>query len=386
LKGVSTLAGNVYKYETKSGEKRYMVMLEVGEGGKRKQKKKMGFKKKKDADAYLAEQQTALIKGNYVDPSKTQFKEFIMDWFVNIKEKSIPRTAYTYRILIEKYIIIHFEDLPLANLSGKHIDNFINKLHTFKYDKELKKTYSAATIRKVYNIVCSSLDYAVDNGLIAKNVARGATLPKEESKEMLVWDKDQVNRFLRLTQDERLFTLFYLALMTGMRQGELLGLRWKDIDLENHSLSVKQVLSHNGKEFHTGAKTKAGNRTITLSEDTVLKLKRHRKIQLEEKIQFGGEFNKHDLVFCSQAGTPMNPRNVNRRFDQLVEIHQMPSISFHGLRHTHATILLSQGVNVKVISERLGHSNIKITLQTYSHVLPTMQQEAAKKLDNLFGS
>jgi integrase len=380
------MAGSIHKYQTKKGENRYMVMLEVGDSGNRKQKKKSGFKTKKEATAYLAEQQTSLIKGSYIEPSKTQFKDFIIDWFVNIKEKSVPRTADTYSILIEKYILIHFEDVPLANLNGMHIDNFINRLHTFEYDKESKKTYSAATIRKVYNIICSSLDYAVDKGLIVKNVAKGATLPKDEEKEMLVWDKEQVNRFLRLIKDERLFTLFYLALMTGMRQGELLGLRWKDIDLENHSLSVKQVLSHNGKEFHTGAKTKAGNRTITLSEDTVLKLKRHRKIQLEEKIQFGGEFNKPDLVFCSQAGTPMNPRNVNRRFDQLVDIHQMPSISFHGLRHTHATILLSQGVNVKVISERLGHSNIKITLQTYSHVLPTMQQEAAKKLDNLFGS
>jgi integrase len=379
------MAGSIHKYQTKNGENRYMVMLEVGDGGKRKQKKKSGFKTKKEATAYLAEQQTALNKGSYVEPSKTQFKDFIMDWFNNIKEKSVPRTADTYRILIEKYILKHFEDVPLANLNSMHIDNFINKLHTFVYDKKTNKTYSAATIRKVYNIVSNSLEYAVKKGLIVKNVAKGATLPKDEKKEMLVWDKDQVNRFIGLTKDERLFTLFFLALMTGMRQGELLGLRWKDVDLGNFSLTIKQVLSHNGKEFHPGAKSKAGNRTITLSEDTVAQLKRHRKIQLEEKMQFGGEFNANDLVFCSEAGTPMIPRNVNRRFDRLVEIHQMTDISFHGLRHSHATLLLSQGVNVKVISERLGHSNIKVTLDTYSHVLPTMQQEAAKKLDNLFG-
>jgi integrase len=371
------MAGSIHKYQTKSGENRYMVMLEVGDSGNRKQKKKMGFKTKKEATAYLAEQQTALIKGSYVEPSKTQFKDFIMDWFNNIKKKSV-RTSDTYLILIEKYVLVFFEDVPLANLNSMHVETFINRMH--------EANYSAATIRKVYNIISNSLEYAVDKGLIVKNVSKNATLPKDEKKEMLVWNEVEVNKFLSMIKGERQYVLFYLALMSGMRQGELLGLRWKDINFDTNSLTIKQVLSHKGKEFFAGAKTNAGDRTITLSESTILELKKHKKIQLEERMLNGSSFNKDDLVICSEAGTPMNPRNVNRLFERLITIANVPKITFHSLRHTHATLLLSQGVNVKVISERLGHSNIKVTLDTYSHVLPTMQQEAVKKLDNLFGS
>ncbi|KAA0565315.1 site-specific integrase [Bacillus sp. CH30_1T] len=371
------MAGSIHKYQTGKGETRYMVMLEVGESGKRKQKKKMGFKTKKEANAFLVESQSAIIKGSFIEPSKSSYKEFIVDWFENIKKKSIPRTADTHQILINKYILVHLEDVTLSKLNSMHIETFINRMHD--------KGYSPATIRKAFNIVNNSLDYAVDKGLVLKNVAKKATLPKDEKKEMHIWNEDQVRTFLKTIKNENYFMLFYMALQTGMRQGELLGLRWKDVDLENHTLSVKQVLSHDAKKFYNGAKTNAGNRTIQLSETIVSELKKHRAKTLQEKMLLGNDYVDYDLVICTPLGTQLNPPNIRRLFNRLIKEAEVPKIRFHDLRHTHATLLLSKGVNIKVISERLGHANIKITLDTYSHVLPTMQKEAVKKLDEVFG-
>ncbi|MGD6896074.1 tyrosine-type recombinase/integrase [Bacillus infantis] len=370
------MAGSIHKYKTSKGEVKYFVMLEIGENGKRKQKKKMGFKTKKEATAYLAETQTALNKGSYIEPSKVSFKDFMNEWFTTIKKKSV-RTNDTYRILIEKYVNVYFVDVPLSSLKSIHVEDFINKMH--------EQGYSPATIRKVYNIITNALDYAVDKGLIIKNVAKKATLPKDNKKEMSVWTKDEVNKFLNTAKNDRLYILFVMALMTGMRQGELFGLRWRDINFETSKLTVKQTLAHNGKEFYTGAKTNAGNRSIGLSKSLIDKLMEHKELIAKEKAEMGDSYIDQDLVFCTPMGTPLNAANIRKRlFNPLIEEAGVPQIRFHDLRHTHATSLLADGVNVKVISERLGHSNIKVTLDTYSHVLPTMQQEAVDKLNSMF--
>ncbi len=167
-----------------------------------------------------------------------------------------------------------------------------------------------------------------------------------------------------------------MALVTGMRQGELLGLRWKDVDLEKGHLTISQTLSHDGK-------TKSSLRKILLPASTVAKLKKHRAVVLKEKLSQGEEYQDNDLVMCTPSGTPINPANVRRSLNVLIKKAAVPKIRFHDLRHTHATLLLAKGVNVKVISERLGHSNIKITLDTYSHVLPTMQEDAVNKIEEI---
>lgn len=371
------MAGSIHKYQTTKGETRYLVMLEVGENGKRKQKKKMGFKTKKEANAFLVEAQNDINKGTYIEPSKLTFKDFIEDWFHNIKKKSLRRAAENYQIYLEKYILVFFEDnVPLGRLNGTNIQKFINVMHD--------KGYSPSTIKRAYNIISSSLDYAVNHNLILKNVAKTATLPKADKQEMQVWNEEEVTHFLKVAKEDPNYILFSLALQTGMRQGEILGLRWKDIDIENKTLTIKQVLSHDGKELLSGAKTNAGNRAISLSDSIISDLKKHRSKILQEKLVQGKYYIDNDLVNCTSLGTPLNPSNVRRTFNRLIKKADISQIRFHDLRHTHATLLLSKGVHVKVISERLGHSNIKITLETYSHVLPTMQQEAANKLNELF--
>ncbi|WBL16339.1 site-specific integrase [Sutcliffiella sp. NC1] len=375
------MAGSVHKYETKSGETKWMYMLDLGkdEKGRRKQKKKSGFKTEREAKKELRLAEAELIKGTYVEPSKMLYEKYLDDWF-KTKRKSLGiQTIEVYESHLKNYIKPFLGSTPLLSLKTIHVDNFINHMH--------EKGYTPSTIKKSINIIKSSLEHAIDTELLSKNVAKKATLPKEKKKEMEVWSKQEVQTFLKVAKGDRLYALFYLALTTGMRQGELLGLRWKDIDLDNQLLRVNQVLAHNGKDIISEAKTEKSNRTVELGESTISVLKAHRKQLLQEKLLQGKGYQDNDLVFCTPLGTPLNSSNIrSRNFNGLIKQAGLKKIRFHDLRHTCATLLLSEGVNVKIISEMLGHSNIKITLDTYSHVLPTMQKEAVNKLENMINS
>lgn len=238
-------------------------------------------------------------------------------------------------------------------------------------------------IKKTFEIIRNSLEHAVDFEMIPKNPAKKVKLPKSNIKEMNIWDENEVNCFLEVAKKDQIYIVFILGLTTGMRQGEILGLRWKDVDLEKGLINIKQTLSHDGKTFLSGAKTKSSLRTINLPLATINHLKRRKRIISKEKLSFGPEYQDFDLIACTQHGKPLNPANVRRSFNRLINLADVPIIRFHDLRHTHATLLLSKGVNVKVVSKRLGHSDIKVTLDTYSHVLPTMQEEAVRHLDEI---
>ncbi|PFL47426.1 site-specific integrase [Bacillus cereus] len=255
------------------------------------------------------------------------------------------------------------------------MQNYVNSLR----DEGLKR----GTIEKIVKIIQNSLEHAIDLELITKNAAAKTKLPKGDKKKLTVWNEQEVQLFLKATQDSRYSIVFHMALVTGMRQGELLGLRWKDVDLEKGHLTISQTLSHDGKNFLIGGKTKTCLRKILLPASTITKLKKHRAVALKEKPSQGEEYQENDLGMCTPFETPINPANVRRSLNALIQKAAVPKIQFHDLRHTHATLLLAKGVNVKVISERLGHSNIKITLGTYSHVLPTMQEDAVNKREEI---
>nr|WP_255260313.1 site-specific integrase [Bacillus cereus] len=198
-----------------------------------------------------------------------------------------------------------------------------------------------------------------------------------------MWNEQEVQLFLKVAQDSRYSIVFHIVLVTGMRQGELLGLRWKDADIENGHLTISQTLSHDGETFLLGGKIKSSIRKIILPVSTVAKLKKHRAVLLKGTLSHGEKYQDNDLVMCTPSETPIHPANVRRSLNALIKKAAIPKIHFHDLHHTHATLLLAKGVNVKAISERLGYSNIKITLDTYSHVLPTMQEDAANKIEEI---
>lgn len=362
------MAGSVKK----EGSSWYYVFSYYDEAGKRRQKKQRGFKTKKEAEKCLVQALNALNNQNYVEPSTLAYKDFLSDWFASKKNSIGVQTASSYEQYLNNRIIPSLGNVKINRLKPIDIQKYVNALK--------EEGLAGATIKKIFDIIRSSLEYGVDFNLIQVNVAQKVKLPKIESTEMTVWDGQQTNAFLQIAQEDPSYIAFYLAVSTGMRQGELLGLRWKDIDFEKGCLYVRQTLSHDGKTFLTGAKTKASLRTIGLSNKAIEKLKKH-KSYMDKMKRDCPSYQDNDLVVCTQIGTPINPSNLRRSFNRLIEKAAVPKIRFHDLRHTHATLLLSEGINVKVISERLGHSSIKITLDTYSHVLPIMQEEAAKTLD-----
>lgn len=353
----------------------YVFYLEKDENGKRRQKKKRGFTTKKDAEKALTEAINEVNKGTYLEPSKVLYKEYLDQWLMTKKNNISAQSLKVYKSCLSKRIVPFLGNITLSKLTAIKIQLFISSL----YDEGL----SYPTVKKHFEIIRNSLEHAVDFNMIPNNVALKVKLPKNQKKEMKVWNQEEANHFLNMSRKNSCFIVFQLALSTGMRQGEILGLRWKDIDLDKGLLYIKQTLSQDGRTFLTGAKTNSSIRTINLSKATISHLKDRRLVIAKEKLQYGPAYKDNDLIACTQHGTPLNPANIRRSFNRIINNARVPKIRFHDLRHTHATLLLGQGINVKVISERLGHSNIKVTLDTYSHVLPTMQEEVARKLDEI---
>jgi integrase len=353
----------------------YVLDLGKNEKGIRKQKKKRGFKTKKEAEKALIETINAINKGSYIEPSKMTYQEYAKQWFGTKKNSICSQSVKVYENCLRKRIIPKLGQYTLFRVSTILIQSFIDSLK--------EEGLSNSTIKKYLEIIRNSLEHAVDFNLIPTNPAIKVKLPKSNKKEMTVWNREETNQFLDKAKEDPCFIVFQLALSTGMRQGEILGLRWKDINLEKGILFIKQTLSQDGKTFISGAKTKSSIRAINLSGSTLKHLRERRVEIAKEKLGFGPLYQDNDLVGCTQHGTPLNPANIRRSFNRIIQQAELPKIRFHDLRHTHATLLLAQGINIKVISERLGHSNIKVTLDTYSHVLPTMQEEVARKLDEI---
>jgi integrase len=237
-------------------------------------------------------------------------------------------------------------------------------------------------------LINDSLKKAERWSLISKNPAALVDRPKITKKEIKVWDLKQVKTFLKHAESSgRYYVAFMLALTTGARKGEILGLRFKDIDWKGNRIRITQTLSNDGKEINPYTKTKSGSRSIDLPEETIKFLKdHHQQIEKEKSQVDSGLYNDSDLVVCNEFGAHANSSYLRKIFNKIIKKAKLPQIRFHDMRHTHATILLLQGENPKIVSERLGHADVRITLDTYSHILPNMQKETAKKLGKLIYS
>lgn len=304
--------------------------------------------------------------------SNTVYKDYLMDWLRG-KLYSISRqTLQVCESYIRHQINPIIGELTLAQLNPMVHQQFVNELK----DKGLANT----SVKRIFSIVHSSLDTAVKMELIPKNYSSLVHKPKLRRRELQVWDVKEVQYFLKLaTREPYFYMAFHLALLTGMRQGEILGLRWIDIDFENQLLFVRQTLSHDGKEFIPGAKTSSGIRSIAIDQDTADILKEHyQKIQMDKEMN--PSYTDSGLVICTELGKKIPPIMLMRAWYSILDDSKLRKITFHDLRHTHASLLLRNNVHPKIVSERLGHSSIQITLDTYSHLLPNMQKDAAGEL------
>lgn len=363
-------------YFRKRGNK-WSFTVDIGRDvktNKRKQKTVSGFKTKKEAEQACNELIHLLNRGIHVDESKQTVSEFFDYWLeIHVVPNLRKRTADQYIRSIDNYIKKELGNFQLKNLRITTIQRFIKTLQ--------EQGLSSYTIRTTYLILKTALTHAVKWELITKNPMENMSAPKIQKTSRGTWTFEQVNEFLNATKNRHphYHMAFLLAVYTGMRKAEILGLQWKHVDFKNKRISIEQTqlnLTGKGYEFD-GVKSHAAKRSISIDDFLIQELRKHKKRQMETKLQLGPEFTDLDLVISTHKGTPMNQRSVSKDFYIVRDQLGLPKIRFHDLRHTHATLLLQLGENVKVISERLGHSSVNITLEVYAHAMPDMQKSAA---------
>jgi integrase len=351
----------------------YVVMLGYKANGKPNQKKKRGFRTQKEAKMALNKVIYEYQTGIYVEPSTMLYADLLKQWLEQ-KKRSVQTSTYiAYELYVKKHIIPALGHYQLSKIKPLNLIDFQKKLYE-------EANLSGTSVQKIHTTVKDSLTFACKMELIAKNPADSIERPKRDDKEIEVWDIDEVKRFLEFSKDDPFFIVYHLALTTGMRQSEILGIRWKDIAIENKKITIKQVMCNFEKKPKPGAKSKAGKRMILFGDETIEALLKHKRNQEKDKAIAGDLYKDQDLVACTSIGTRINPSNLRRSFYRQVKNAELKKIRFHDLRHTHATLCLSLNLHPKIVSERLGHSNVKITLDTYSHVLPNLQNEAVNEI------
>ncbi|MED4005007.1 site-specific integrase [Priestia aryabhattai] len=358
----------------------YYFIVDIGKDqltGKRRQRKKRGFKTKKEAEKALAVVLNEVNLGTFIEPALINLDDFTKEWFIERQMRLSKSTIKNHMSLYKTHIKPNLGHYKLQELSPIIIQKFTNNLVA---DSSL----SPNSIRKLLFIMNLLMKKAYGLKLIQENPLMHVSVPREVKSEMIIWDLNQVNYYIAQAKQNRYYTVVLMALLTGMRKGEILGLRWKDVDFEKQIIYVRQIYDGYAKELKIGAKTSSGVRSIHVPDILIQQLKKERKKVIANKLKQGTDYTDYDLVNCTKYGNPLDSSTVSKRFKNHSEKLGLPTIRFHDLRHTHVTMLLQQGINVKVISERVGHSSIQITLNQYSHVLPSMQQEVADKLDNLF--
>lgn len=363
----------------------WSVVVDLGtdENGRRRQKWHSGYRTKRDASRGLTEILARLQAGKYVEPSCQTLAEYLREWLLAIMSTVRPGTWSSYRLNIERHVIARIGHIQLHQLRAMHLNALYSELLSTgrcRGDGGL----SPRTVRYTHTILHRSLRDAVRWGLLTQNPAALADPPKHQAAEMQVWGVDEVRAFLHHASAERLYALWLLLATTGLRRGEALGLRWKDLELDIGRAAIRQTLSSvGGKLSFSTPKTAKSRRSVSLDPATVATLRAHRKAQLTERLAWDLGYEDHGLVFCRENGTPVRPDTLTRQFRDMATDAGLRPLRIHDLRHTYATIALSAGTHPKVVADRLGHATIAVTLDTYSHVVPALQEQTANELASL---
>jgi len=353
----------------------------------RRRETKSGFATQKECQVAMNKLLVAVEQHDYTAPTKASVKDYLKkEWLPAVKATIRPSTYNSYVQHVECHIVPHIGTVKLQKLSGSQINALYAKLaETGRHDG--KTGLSPMTIHHVHACLHKACKDAVRWGHISRNPLDAADPPRKKgdgTKEMKTWSKEQLKAFLGAVADERLSPLWHTIAMTGMRRGEAIGLRWSDVDLDNGRLSVRRALIPSGREVIVSEpKTIKGRRVIALDPGTVEVLKAQAARQLEEQKDWDEAWVETGLVFTLENGAALDPESVSRYWRHAVKKSMLPLIRLHDLRHTHATLALQAGIHPKVVSERLGHATVSITLDTYSHAIPAMQEEAAALIAGL---
>lgn len=376
---------------TKRGKDSYSIVVSMGERDPETKKYKQHWETvrgtKKDAEKRLAELLNQIDKGLYIKPEKTTLAEYLERWLKDYVWPNLaPRTAEGYEHIIRKHLIPGLGKIQLSQLKPEHIQNYYAKQLSTGGQEE--KGLSATTVRHHHMCLHSALKTAVKWELIARNPIDAIDPPHCHKQEMHTLTEAEVHKVLEIARETPYFALFYLALFTGLRRSELLALKWSDIDLNMGQLSISRSLHSlaGGKIIIRQTKTARSTRTVALSPSTVKVLKDHKGKQQAFRLLAGLCLNEDDFIFTNIDGKPLLPNTITHNWIKIIRKAGLNGIRLHDARHTHASLMLKQGVHPKIVQERLGHSSIQVTLDTYSHVTPGLQQAAAKGFDELISA
>ena len=364
------MAGSIERYG-----KGYRYRLELPRDpatGKRRFVTKAGFTSERAARRALANAVAQADEGRLVARNGYVVSEWLAEWLDRAALDLRPTTVAGYERAAVK-VNAAFGQMRLQELTPLMVERL--------YASLLKSGLSAKTVRHTHAFLRSALKDAERLGLVNRNAAAAAKAPRVHRKEQQTWTPEQLSEFLNGTVAERLHPVFLLLATTGLRRGEVAGLRWADVDLDAGVLSVVHTLTTvKGNVTESTTKTIKSRRQVALDSVTVAVLKAHRIRQNEERLFVGPAWTDHGFVFAEPDGSFLHPDKISRRLRKLVQDSALPYVRLHDLRHTHATLALRAGIHPKIVSERLGHATVGITLDLYSHVSPGLDQQAAEKV------
>jgi integrase len=364
---------------SKHGSWFYVVELPTGSGGKRRQQRRGGFMSQRAAEGALNAVVAQVAAGTYVDPGRLTVGQYLEEWLAG-KGKLRPSTRASYRQHLSLYLKPALGQVRITDLRANHVEAMVQSL------RHEPHCVGVATTRRVFATLRGALNKAQRQGLIAVNPCSFVELESEEEhrRPTQVWTAAQVGGFLDAISEHRLALLFELTVKAGLRRGEVIGLRWSDVDLDDAVMFVAQSVVQVGGALHVGTpKTKKSMRRVPLDDETVASLRAHRRRQLEERVFAGAGWKDTDRVFVRPDGEGLVPEYVSRAFRNLTRQSGLPPIRLHELRHTSASLALAAGVPMRVVSERLGHSTIGITQNLYTHVFDELSRDAADKIASL---
>ena len=362
--------GSVYFEESRQ---KWVVAFFDAEG--KRHKKRFDKDSEKEARAYLISQINEVNTGSFVAPSDMTIGRWLVDWLATYKQNTVKQTTYEYYVFISKYLK-KINNIRLQDLQAVHVQRLYNEL--------LEKGLSKSTVNKVHRLLKDMYQKAYNLGMMQKNVMQFVKAPKFEKKPIEIFTKEEIKAILETAQNNISFQSRYpailLAVTTGMREGEILGLRWCDVDLSKNEIFIQHTLSNSrvhGLQL-TSPKTSSSIRKISipLSVSKVLK-------DLKEKVT-NMDIRQETFIFQTKNGTLVNMRTFDKSWERILIAAQVPHRKFHGLRHTHATMLLAEGVPIVEVSRRLGHSKVAHTLDLYGQTIKGYDKKIAEKVDMLY--